>query len=246
MILASLIGGTLSVIALCAAVDQIGRSKIRIPSSYRLSGSVSTTGTLAGKSNDILSGSIRGNLSGTGSGTIRGDLSGSLYGSINGRDDRFNGSLDGRTNGDFRGNLDSNIDGQVFGQMQSNTLSQFAGRTEESGTVTGDISPVHSYFDEVTLDKPGRPWLCVAFVLFSAAILTYIRRLYHIIRRRKSVIESTSFVAKLTAAGGLMFFAGSDGRDGLFLLGLCVMAHAGIGYLAYTHWERVRAQLYKD
>ena len=232
--------------ALIVSAEQIRVGKIKIPSSYRLSGSVSTTGALEGRSNDILSGSIRGNLSGTGSGMIRGDLSGSLYGSINGRDDRFSGSLDGRTNGDFRGNLSSNIDGQVFGQMQSNTLSQFSGRTEESGTVTADIRPGNNYFDEVTLDKPGRPWLCVSFVLFSAATLICLHRLYQIIRRRKSAIESTPFVAKLSAAGGLMFFAGADSRDEVFLLGLGIMAYAGIGYLAYTHWERVRAQLYKD
>ena len=246
MILASLIGGTLSVIALCVAIDQIGRGKIRIPSSYRLSGNVSTIGTLAGRSNDVLSGTIKGDLSGTGNGSIRGDISGSLYGSISGRDDRFSGSLDGKTNGDFRGSLSNRIDGEVVGRMESNTLSQFSGHTEGSGTMTADISPNYGYYSDVGIDQPGRPWLCVAIVAFAAAVLACLRRIYQIFRRRKTALAQAGIVAKLTAFGGLMFFAGADNRNGIFILGGVVMAYAGIGYLAYTHWERVRAQLYED
>lgn len=125
-------------------------------------------------------------------------------------------------------------------------VNRFTGRTEGSGTVAGDILPSHSYFDKVTIDPPGKPWLCVATVFLTAAIAALLRRVYQITRRRKSAIESTPSVAKLTVAGGLMFFAGADSRNGVFLLGLGIMAYAGIGYLAYTHWERVRAQLYKD
>lgn len=43
-----------------------------------------------------------------------------------------------------------------------------------------------------------------------------------------------------------MFFAGAETRDGSFLLGIWVIAHSGIDYLAYTHWERVRSQLYRE
>jgi hypothetical protein len=32
----------------------------------------------------------------------------------------------------------------------------------------------------------------------------------------------------------------------MFTMGGVVIAYAGIGYLAYTRWERVRAQLYRD
>jgi hypothetical protein len=125
-------------------------------------------------------------------------------------------------------------------------VNRFTGRTEGSGTVAGDILPSHSYFDKVTIDPPGKPWLCVASVFLTAATAALLRRVYQITRRRKSAIESTPSVAKITAAGGLMFFAGADSRDGVFLLGLCIMTYAGIGYLAYTRWERVRAQLYRD
>jgi len=125
-------------------------------------------------------------------------------------------------------------------------VNRFTGRSEGSGTVAGDILPSNSFYNQVTIDPPGKPWLCVALVLLTAAIAAFLRRAYQITRRRKSAIESTAFVAKITAAGGLMFFAGADSRNGVFLLGLSIMAYAGIGYLAYTHWERLRAQLYKD
>lgn len=121
-------------------------------------------------------------------------------------------------------------------------VSRLTGRTEGSGTVSGDILP--SYYNQVVIEPPGKPWLCIALILLAAAIVAIVRKSYHIIRRRKTAIESSPLIAKFTAFGGLMFFAGADSRDGVFLLGLGIMTYAGIGYLAYTRWERVRSQLY--
>lgn len=159
MILGSLIGVTLSVIALCVAIDQIGEARITLPSKYNLDGTISI----------------------------------------------------------------------------ENRVNTFTGRTEGSGTISGDVRPSYSYYGQITIDQPGKPWLCIASVASSAAALAILRRIYQIIRRRKSVLKETKTISMIAAGGGLMFFAGADTGNGSFLLGICVMAHAGIGYLAYTH-----------
>lgn len=125
-------------------------------------------------------------------------------------------------------------------------VSRLTGLTEGSGTVSGDILPSFSYYNQVVIDPPGKPWLCIALILLAVAIVVTLRKSYHIIRRRKAAVESTPLIAKFTGLGGLMFFAGADSRDGVFLLGLGIMVYAGIGYLAYTRWERVRSQLYNN
>lgn len=122
----------------------------------------------------------------------------------------------------------------------------YTSATLRTGTITADITPTYSYHNENTFDKPGKPWLCIAIVLLGVAFLAYLRRAYQIIRRKKAVIESTAFMAKLISLGGLAFFAGADSYDGSFLLGLGLIVYPGVGYLAYTRWERVRAQLYKS
>jgi hypothetical protein len=48
------------------------------------------------------------------------------------------------------------------------------------------------------------------------------------------------------AMAGLLYFAGNENLMGVAILGIVMMAYAGIGYLAYSRWERVRAQLYRD
>ena len=102
------------------------------------------------------------------------------------------------------------------------------------------------YKETVEFDGPGKPWLSLASVLLLAAFLTYIPRIYQIIRRKKQAIDSAKLTSQLMAIGGLCFFAGAEIYYGGFLLGALLMAYAGVGYLAYTHWERLRAQLYKD
>lgn len=86
--------------------------------------------------------------------------------------------------------------------------------------------------------------MAMIFLMFTS--LAYLRRIYLIIRRKTKAIESTDLIAKTMAIGGLLYCSGQDRGDGAFLLGLIIMTYAGIGYLAFTRWERLRAQLYKD
>ena len=106
---------------------------------------------------------------------------------------------------------------------------------------------VSSYYERGrTLDGPGKPWLCFSAIILLAAFLTYLPRIYLVFRRRHSVISSTKLAAQLTASGGLCFFAGAETYYGTFFMGILLMAYAGVGYLAYTRWERVRSQLYNN
>ena len=99
---------------------------------------------------------------------------------------------------------------------------------------------------EVRFQKPNRPWLCVALVLLLSNALLYLHRIYLIVLRSKAVDNMTALHAKVMAMAGLFYFAGNENLVGEAILGIVMMAYAGIGYLAYTRWERVRSQLYKD
>lgn len=248
MVAATLAGGLFCFTVFCLTLKEMDRGKISIrqPGSYRLSGSVLSEGVLSGRSSDSLSGTIQGNISGASYGGISGDLSGSIDGHVSGNSDRFTGYVSGNTRGNLSGSINNNLNGQLFGQMHSNTLTQFAGSTQSKGFISGDISPESLYGNEILLERPGRPWLCVGLIALGFAMLTYVRRLYLVVRRKKAALGSTRLVAQVTAAGGLAFFAGADSQAHDYLpLGPCLIAYAGLGYLAYTHWERVRAQLHK-
>jgi hypothetical protein len=247
MVLAPLAGATLCVAGLGLAVNELERDRISIrqPSSHRFSGNLTSSGRLVGRSNDALSGTIQGYLSGTGSGRLSGDLTGYVNGQIYGNAASISGSLDGRTRGDFSGSTSSNLDGRITGQMSSNTLTQFSGSTESVGTLSGDITPDYLYAPTTSFDPPGTPWLRLCTVLLIAAALCYLWRFLLIARRKQSALASTALVAKLTAAGGLAFFMGADGAYRSYVFGLLLLAYAGAGYLAYNHWTRVRAQLYR-
>jgi hypothetical protein len=110
-----------------------------------------------------------------------------------------------------------------------------------------ELPAVRSYYSQnVDLNDPGKPWLSLASVFLLAAFLTYLPKIYKLIKRKSSALSRTKLNAQLMTAGGLCFYAGADINTGMFMLGGVVMAYAGIGYLGYTRWERVRAQLYKD
>ena len=110
-----------------------------------------------------------------------------------------------------------------------------------------ELPAVRSYYSQnVNLNDPGKPWLSLASIFLLAAFLTYLPKIYKLINRKCSALGTTKLNAQLMTAGGLCFYAGAEIKTGMFMLGGVVMAYAGIGYLAYTHWERVRAQLYKD
>ena len=59
-------------------------------------------------------------------------------------------------------------------------------------------------------------------------------------------MASTMLMAQLMSAGGLCFIAGAETYYGTFLFGFLLLAYAGMVYLAYTHLDRVRAQMDKD
>ena len=160
---------------------------------------------------------------------------------------RISGQSNDSHSGTIRGNVIGDI-GTISGQIITDGSSQFTGKTASNGQITGFISSDSSLTRNVSVSFPkaNRPWLCMAFVFWFFTPLAYLRRLYLIIRRKTQGIESTGLIAKTMAMGGLMYCAGEDRGDGAFLFGLVVIAYAGIGYLAYTRWERVRAQLYKD
>ena len=159
----------------------------------------------------------------------------------------ISGQSDGSQSGVIRGDVNRTLS-TISGQIETDSSSQFSGETESSGRITGFISDDTRFSQRVSVSfpKPNRPWLCMAMIFWMFTSLAYLRRLYLIIRRKTRGIESTALIAKTMAIGGLLYCAGEDRGDGAFLLGLVIMTYAGIGYLAYTHWERVRAQLYRD
>ena len=109
-----------------------------------------------------------------------------------------------------------------------------------------DKVAVSYYARYEVIDGPGKPWLCFAAIILLAAFLTYVPRMYLVFRRRHTVIRTTKLTAQLTALGGVCFFAGAESFEGTFMFGILLMAYAGVGYLAYTRWERVRSQLYNN
>jgi hypothetical protein len=159
----------------------------------------------------------------------------------------ISGQSRGSQSGVIRGDVSRSI-GTISGQIDTDGTSRFSGETEIKGRLTGFISDESQFSRRVSVSfpKPNRPWLCMAMIFWIFTSLAYLRRVYLIIRRKTKGVESTGLIAKTMAIGGLLYCSGQDRGDGAFLLGLIIMAYAGIGYLAYTRWERVRAQLYKD
>ena len=159
----------------------------------------------------------------------------------------ISGQSRGSQSGAIRGDVSRSI-GTISGQIDTDGSSRFSGETESKGRLTGFISDESQFSRRVSVSfpKPNRPWLCMAMIFLMFTSLAYLRRIYLIIRRKTKAIESTGLIAKTMAIGGLLYCSGQDRGDGAFLLGLIIMTYAGIGYLAYTHWERVRAQLNRD
>ena len=118
--------------------------------------------------------------------------------------------------------------------------------TESDRYMKASMGPIIDSGWEVRFQKPNRPWLCVALVLLLSNALLYLHRIYLIVVRSKAVDNMSALHAKVMAMAGLFYFAGIENLVGGAILGIVMMAYAGIGYLAYTRWERVRAQLYRD
>jgi hypothetical protein len=118
--------------------------------------------------------------------------------------------------------------------------------TESDRYVKASMGPKIDSGWVVRFQKPNRPWLCVALVFLLSNVLLYLHRIYLISLRSKAAENMTTLHAKVMAMAGLFYFAGNENLAVGAILGTVMIAYAGIGYLAYTRWERVRAQLYKD
>jgi hypothetical protein len=124
--------------------------------------------------------------------------------------------------------------------------------TSSDIAISGDISGKaearwddNDYDMSYNHDKPGRPFLCLSLFFIGYACVIQVLKLYQIIRRKKSAIGSTLSAAKAMGIGAILCYAGSGHQFAAFLV-LSILPYAGIGYLAYTRWERVRSQLYNS
>lgn len=146
------------------------------------------------------------------------------------------------------------VSGSSTGQLTpdddlSNTKQlSFRGRSVElNSELSGDIKTSflsNRHSDLNNYDKPGRPWLCISLFFMGYAILLQLWKLYEVFRRNCAAINLTATSAKAMSIGAILCFAGSGHEFATFLL-LSSLPYAGIGYLAYTRWERVKSQLYK-
>jgi hypothetical protein len=135
----------------------------------------------------------------------------------------------------------------IGGSLLSLAISALALDQINRIRVNFTIPAERSYYEKtVIIDGPGKPWLCLASAILLVTFLISIPTVYRLLRRKKSAIASTKLTTQLMSAGGLCFLAGAETYYGTFLFGFLLLAYAGIGYLAYTRWERVRVQLYKD
>jgi hypothetical protein len=133
--------------------------------------------------------------------------------------------------------------GSIEGRSNSDRISA---DSESSGNMRATIERDMYSGWSVRFQKPNRPWLCVALVFLLSNVLLYVHRIYLILLRSKAAENMTTLHAKVMAMAGLLYFAGNENLVVGAIMGTVMIAYAGIGYLAYTHWERVRAQLYKD
>lgn len=129
----------------------------------------------------------------------------------------------------------------------------YAARFKISANISPDVRGLygHAMSDEnevyrTYLNKPETPWLKTAAVIFSLAIAVNFHLLQLTIRRKRSAMKVQEISALMMTAGGTILFAGTNSLYSEPSLAVFVIAYPGIAYLAYTRWERVRAQLYKD
>lgn len=134
-------------------------------------------------------------------------------------------------------------DERVTFTLEAPTKFNLYADSTSKGQTSGLILPQEPKFTFVQFIKPNTPWLRLAFLFMGVSLLAYLRRLYLIARRKQAALRSTPFLAMTLCLGGLTYCAGEDKGDVAFLIGGLVIAQAGIGYLAYTGWERVRSQL---
>jgi hypothetical protein len=127
------------------------------------------------------------------------------------------------------------------GTMDLNATFERNGRD-----ISGYVTPSRRGSESIALTKPEVPWLKAATVAFIFAIVANIKLLYLIIRRKSSARHESKIVNVLIIIATTLLFAGANPQRDTPDLAIFLMAYACIGHLAYTRWERVRAQLYRD
>ena len=137
--------------------------------------------------------------------------------------------------------------------MLSKMHSTYAARFNINGNLSPDLRgiyaqvvPAEHEVYRAYFNKPETPWLKTAVVIFTFASIFNLQLLHLTIRRKQSAMKIQGIAAVLMIAGGTILFAGTNSQYSEPNLPVFVIAYASIGYLAYTRWERVRAQLYKD
>jgi hypothetical protein len=137
--------------------------------------------------------------------------------------------------------------------MLSKMHLTYAARFNINGSLSPDLRgvyaqviPAESEVYRTYFNKPETPWLKTASVIFSLAIAVNLHLLQLTIRRKRSAMKMQEISALMMTTGGTILFAGTNSLYSEPSLAVFVIAYPGIAYLAYTHWERVRAQLHKD
>lgn len=137
--------------------------------------------------------------------------------------------------------------------MLSKMQSTYAAMFNINGNLSPDLRGVYAQVipaeHEVYrtfFNKPEAPWLKTAVVIFAFALIINLQLLHLTIRRKYSAMKVQKIAAILMIAGGTILFAGTNSQFSESNLPIFVIAYPAIAYLAYTRWERVRAQLYRD
>lgn len=137
--------------------------------------------------------------------------------------------------------------------MLSKMHSTYAARFSINGSLSPDLRgiyaqviPAESEIYRTYFNKPETPWLKTAVVIFAFACMINLQLLHLTIRRKRSAMKMQDISAVLMITGGTILFAGTNSPFSESNLPIFIIAYPAIAYLAYTRWEQVRAQLYKD
>jgi len=145
----------------------------------------------------------------------------------------------------FSGAQDEISSGRIY--LPANGTMDISATLEENGRdIYGHVRPSRRGSESIALTKPELPWLKAATVAFIFAIVANIKLLYLIIRRKSAARDESKIVNVLIVIAATLLFAGANPQRDTPDLAIFLMVYACIGHLAYTHWERVRAQLYRD
>ena len=137
----------------------------------------------------------------------------------------------------------------MLSKMQSTYAAMFninGNLSPDLRGVYGQVIPAEHAVYRTYFNKPETPWLKTAVVIFAFASIINLQLLHLTIRRKQLAMKMQKIAAALMITGGTILFAGTNSQFSESNLPVFVIVYPGIAYLAYTRWERVRAQLYRD